>query len=102
MSLTGHFYTTQTTVLAVLLLATLPMVVNNVLSQTALSVGAVAAWVWSDVVLAVSLAVVAVILVPRDGAIGLGLAYVVGYIATCLVLVKPVHSRLAAMRLEAV
>lgn len=102
MSLTGHFYRTQTTVLAVLLAATLPMVVNNVLSQTALSVGAVAAWVWSDVVLAVSLAVVAVILVPRDGAIGLGIAYVVGYVATCLVLVKPVHSRLAAMRPEAV
>ncbi len=102
MSLTGHFYGTQTTVLAVLLVATLPTVVNNVLSQTALSVGAVAAWVWSDVALAVSLAVVTMVLVPRDGAIGLGLAYVVGYVVTCLALVRPVRSRLAAMRPEAV
>jgi O-antigen/teichoic acid export membrane protein len=102
MSLTGHFYGTQTTVLAVLLVATLPTVVNNVLSQTALSVGAVAAWVWSDVALAVSLAVVAAVLVPRDGAIGLGLAYVVGYVVTCLALVGPVRSRLAAMQPDAV
>ena len=102
MGLTGHFYGTQTTVLAVLLVATIPTVVNNVLSQTAVSVGAVAAWVWSDVVLAVSFAIVAVILVPRHGAIGLSLAYVVGYVVTCVALVGPVHSRLAAMRPKAV
>ena len=98
LGLTGHFYSAQTTVLAVLLVTAIPIVVNNVLSQTALSLGAVAAWMVSDLVLAAVLLAVAVALVPGHGATGLGFAYLAGYVATDVVLAWPVCVRLSAIR----
>jgi O-antigen/teichoic acid export membrane protein len=81
----------------VLAAACVPTALNTVLSQAALSMDRVRIWVISDIVLAVSLALVALLLVPRLGSLGLAYAYLSGMVATCLVLVVPVSPRLRGM-----
>ena len=76
-------------------LTLLPVVIvgNNVLSQLALARGRDSAWLVSDVVLSVGLLAVAAILVPTHGAVGLALAHVAGYAASCACLLVPVSRR---------
>ncbi|HTW07678.1 MAG TPA: oligosaccharide flippase family protein [Acidimicrobiales bacterium] len=94
LGLAGHFYSGRTGILFVLLIGALPVVLNNVLSQTALGLGAVAPWAWSDVVLGLVLMAAALVLVAPFGSSGLAWAYTAGYTATCAVLAAPVHRRI--------
>jgi hypothetical protein len=55
-------------------------------SQAALSIDAVWAWLVSDLVLAATLGGVALTLVSLEGSVGLATAYGIGYVATCIVL----------------
>jgi PST family polysaccharide transporter len=88
----GAGYAGARSTLIVLAITCVPAAANTVLSQAALSLDRVRAWVVSDFVLAGSLAGVAVILTPRLGSIGLAYAYLVGMTATCVVLIGPVLS----------
>jgi hypothetical protein len=47
-------------------------------------------WVASDVALAVALGVLAIWLAPALGSLGVALAYLAGYVVTCVVLIGPV------------
>jgi O-antigen/teichoic acid export membrane protein len=94
LGLTGGFYTERTDVLYILLLAAIPVAANNVLSEMALGLDAVSAWVWSDVALAVVMVTTALAFVPIFGAVGMALSYFLGYTATCLILVRPVRDHL--------
>jgi O-antigen/teichoic acid export membrane protein len=87
MGLQGPAYAGGAGVLAVLAVAVVPTALNNVLSQRAVAEGRLALWVTSDVALATTLAVCAVVLVPRFHGAGLATAYLAAYIATCLVLI---------------
>jgi O-antigen/teichoic acid export membrane protein len=78
--------------------ATIPVVWNTILSQTALALEAIWAWFVSDLVLALVLITAALLLIPRYNAGGLALAYGLGYLATCLALVQPVRTRLRVLR----
>jgi O-antigen/teichoic acid export membrane protein len=86
MGLQGAEYALESGVLVVLAVATVPAALNNVLSNRALAEGRLALWVWSDLALSITLAASAVALIPRLAGIGLGLAYLAAYVATCLVL----------------
>jgi O-antigen/teichoic acid export membrane protein len=86
MGLQGREYAAAAAVLTVLAVAVVPTALNNVLSQQALAQGRVALWVWSDVALAATLAVSAITLVPMMQAVGLAISYLLGYLATCVVL----------------
>jgi O-antigen/teichoic acid export membrane protein len=91
-SLAGTGYAPAAPTIVVLALTCIPSTINTVLSQAALSLDRVRAWVVSDVVLAGSLVVSAVALVPRLGSVGLADAYLIGMTATCAVLMGPVRS----------
>jgi O-antigen/teichoic acid export membrane protein len=86
MGLQGPEYSLASGVLVVLAVATVPAALNNVLSNRALAEGRLALWVWSDLALSITLAASAVALVPPLDGIGLALAYLAAYVATCLVL----------------
>ncbi|WP_232667188.1 oligosaccharide flippase family protein [Pseudonocardia sp. TRM90224] len=86
MALQGPGFAGGAAVLAALALAVVPTALNNVLSQRALAEGRVALWVWSDAALAGTLAVSALVLVPLFQGVGLAVAYLLAYIATCAVL----------------
>jgi O-antigen/teichoic acid export membrane protein len=90
----GAFYARHTLPLIILAAASIPAALNNVLSSTSVSLGAMGAWLASDVVLAVVLLGTAAILIDRLGATGLATAYLAGMVATDLVLTWPLYSRL--------
>ncbi|OLT14213.1 hypothetical protein BJF78_19615 [Pseudonocardia sp. CNS-139] len=86
MGLQGAEYLAGAGILTVLAVAVVPTALNNVLSQRAVAEGRLALWVVSDVALAVTLLVCALLLVPRMGGVGLAFSYLAAYVATCLVL----------------
>lgn len=86
MSVQGPEYALASGVLVVLAVATVPAALNNVLSNRALAEGRLALWVWSDLALSLTLAGCAVVLIPMLDGVGLAIAYLAAYIATCLVL----------------
>lgn len=86
MGLQGPEYATASGVLVVLAVATVPAALNNVLSNRALAEGRLALWVWSDLALSLTLAACAVVLIPALDGVGLAIAYLAAYVATCLVL----------------
>jgi O-antigen/teichoic acid export membrane protein len=90
MALAGGAYAVAWPVMAWLALAAVPTAANNVISQTALSLNLVRAWLASDVVLAVVLAALSLVLIPTLGAVGLAVAVAAAMTATCLVLIRPV------------
>lgn len=88
MGLQGPEFSLASDVLVVLAVAIVPVALNNVLSDRALAEGRLALWVCSDLAFAIVLAAGAVALVPALGGIGLAWAYLAGYVATCLVLLR--------------
>jgi O-antigen/teichoic acid export membrane protein len=94
--LNGSYYARDTLPLVILAVAAVPSAVNNVLSSASVSVGAIRAWLLSDVVLAGALVGVALWLAPREGAAGLAAAYLAAYLATDASLVLPLRRRLTA------
>jgi hypothetical protein len=96
LGLSGAFYADHPLPLIVLALASIPTALNNVLSGTAVGLGAMRAWLVSDIILAVVLVGTAAALVGGLGATGLALAYLAGYVATDLALAGPLSKRLRA------
>jgi O-antigen/teichoic acid export membrane protein len=96
LGLSGQFYADHPLPLVVLALAAVPAALNNVLSSTAVGIGAMRAWLVSDLVLAAVLVGAAALLVGQHGATGLALAYLAGYVATDLALAGPLSRRLRA------
>jgi O-antigen/teichoic acid export membrane protein len=94
LGLSGHSYARHLGPLRILMLAAIPGALNNVLSSASMSLGAIRAWLLSDVVLAVAFCITAVLLIPAHGAAGLALAFLAGYVATDVVLVGPIARRL--------
>ncbi len=89
----GSGYGGARPIIMVLAVAALPAGLNNVLSQAAISLGRVRAWLLSDIVLAVALALAAVVSVPQWLGTGLAIAYLIGMVATCVALLPAVlHS----------
>jgi O-antigen/teichoic acid export membrane protein len=86
----GSGYGAATPTLVVLAFACILSALNNALSQAALSLDRVTAWVLSDVALAVTLGALALCLAPGLGSLGVALAYLAGYAVTCVWLVGPV------------
>jgi O-antigen/teichoic acid export membrane protein len=86
MGLQGPEFAPAAPILAILGVAIVPTALNNVLSQRAVAEGRLALWVWSDFALAAALAAAAAALAPLLLGRGLALAYLVGYVTTCLVL----------------
>jgi O-antigen/teichoic acid export membrane protein len=70
--------------LDILALVAIPTALNNALGQAAVALRRIGWWVFSDVVLAIVLLGVAKLLVPSHGSVGLALAYLAGYGATCV------------------
>ncbi len=97
LGLSGADYQSDPWPFVLLLAATIPVAWNTILSQAALALEAISAWLISDLVLAVALLASAWWLVPRHGAAGLAVAYLLGYAATCVVLTLPVRSRARAL-----
>jgi O-antigen/teichoic acid export membrane protein len=90
----GAYYSRHPAVLIVLALATVPGAINNVLSAASVGLGAMRAWLVSDLVLAVAFIGTAVAVIPSARAVGLSWAYLAGYVATDGVLVLPLRRRL--------
>jgi O-antigen/teichoic acid export membrane protein len=96
LGLSGAFYADHPLPLIVLALASIPTALNNVLSGTAVGLGAMRAWLVSDFVLGVVLVGTAALLVGGLGATGLAVAYLAGYVATDVALAGPLLRRLRA------
>jgi O-antigen/teichoic acid export membrane protein len=96
LGLSGPYYSHHLTPVRVLMLAAVFGALNNVLSSASLSLGAVRAWLVSDLVLAAVFFVTAIVVIPLSGATGLALAFLTAYIATDAALVGPVVRRLRA------
>lgn len=94
----GGFYSTHPQPLIILAAASVPAALNNVLSSTSVSLGAMREWLLSDVALAIVLLATAAALVDRIGASGLAVAYLAGMIATDLALAWPLSRRMRAQR----
>ncbi len=94
LGLSGGKYESDSVAFVILMAATIPITWNTILSQSALALDAIRAWLVSDVVLALTLGSTAFLLIPRHHAAGLASAYAVGYVATCVVLAIPVRVRL--------
>jgi O-antigen/teichoic acid export membrane protein len=92
LSLSGTTYAAGSTTFVVLMIATVPIALNSVMSQAALSLDAIRAWVLSDLALAVALVGVAWVLVPRHQSLGLAIGYAFGYLVTCAVLAVPLRT----------
>ena len=88
--LAGSGYGPASPTVVILALACIPSALNTVISQAALSLDRVRIWVASDVALAVALGVLAIWLAPALGSLGVALAYLAGYVVTCVVLIGPV------------
>lgn len=86
----GPGYAAATPTVVVLAVTCVFGALNNALSQAALSLDRIRAWVISDIALAVTLGALAVCLAPGLGSLGVALAYLAGYLVTCVVLVGPV------------
>jgi O-antigen/teichoic acid export membrane protein len=86
MALQGPEYASGAIVLVILAIAVVPTAMNNVLSQRALAEGQLALWLSSDLALAATLALGAVVLVPVLHGAGLAWSYLLAYAATCIVL----------------
>jgi O-antigen/teichoic acid export membrane protein len=97
LGLSGSAYTSEPLIYVVLMISTIPIMWNTILSQAALALEAIRAWFVSDLVLSMVLIATAIVLVPETGALGLAVAYLVGYMATCAVLVLPVRARLGML-----
>ena len=91
LSLSGNYYAERSVPLVVLALASIPSAANNVLSAGALGIGAIRAWLMSDIALASVLLGSAIILVPTHAATGLAIAYLLAYIVTDAVLIYPLR-----------
>jgi O-antigen/teichoic acid export membrane protein len=94
MGLSGGFYQDHPIPLVILAAVAVPAALNNILSSTSVGVGAMRAWLLSDVVLAAVVLTAAALLVAGLQADGLAIAYLAGYAATDLVLLRPVLRRL--------
>jgi O-antigen/teichoic acid export membrane protein len=99
LGLSGHFYAAHALPLIVLAAASIPAALNNVLSSTSVSLGAMKEWLVSDLALAAVLLGTAAALVGSIGATGLAVAYLAGMVATDLVLALPLGRRLRASTL---
>jgi O-antigen/teichoic acid export membrane protein len=97
----GEFYSRHPLPLMILAAASIPAALNNVLSSTSVSLGAMREWLLSDVVLAIALLGTAAALVGSLGATGLAVAYLAGMVATDLVLAWPLSRRLRTSTLAA-
>jgi len=100
LGLSGDFYSRHPLPLIVLAAASVPAALNSVLSSTSVSLGAIRAWLFSDIVLAGVLIGTAALLVRGSHASGLALAYLAAYVATDLALVAPLSRRLRAAAAE--
>jgi len=94
LGLSGRYYGHHVAPLRILMLAAVPGALNNVLSSASVSLGAMRAWLVSDLVLALAFFATAVVLIPGEGATGLALAFLAGYVATDLALIRPIVRRL--------
>jgi O-antigen/teichoic acid export membrane protein len=90
----GDFYARHPLPLIILAAASIPTALNNVLSSTSVSLGAMKEWLVSDLALAAVLLGTAALLVGSIGASGLAVAYLAGMVATDLVLAWPLGRRL--------
>jgi O-antigen/teichoic acid export membrane protein len=97
----GDFYSRHPVPLMILAAASIPAALNNVLSSTSVSLGAMREWLVSDVVLATVLLGTAAALVGGIGASGLAVAYLAGMVATDLMLAWPLSRRLRTSTLAA-
>ena len=93
----GGFYSDHPVPLFILAAAAIPTTINNVISNAAVGLGLIREWLISDVVLSGVLLGSAIVLVAALHATGLALAYLVGFIATDLVLAAPLIARLRAL-----
>ena len=93
LGLSGSSYVAESATFVVLMIATVPIALNSVMSQAALSLDAIRAWLLSDLALAVTVVGVARILVPDHQSLGLALGYALAYVVTCVVLVVPLQRR---------
>jgi len=83
-ALRGHGGAAEARTLGVLAFVAIPAALNNALSQAAVALRRIGWWLFSDVILAVVLLGAAWVLVPSHGSVGLAVAYLAGYIATCV------------------
>lgn len=97
LGLSGAAYRSDPLPFVVLIAATIPVAWNAILSQAAVALEAISAWLISDLALAATLVASASLLIPRYRSTGLAVAYLLGYAATCVVLMLPVRSRLRAL-----
>jgi O-antigen/teichoic acid export membrane protein len=96
----GSGYAGARPIIVVLAVAALAAGLNNVLSQAAISMGRIRAWLLSDIILSVALALTAAVLVPRWLGTGLATAYLIGMVATCVALLPSVLAGLRLTRKE--
>lgn len=94
LGLSGRFYADHALPLVILAAAAIPAALNNVLSSTAVSFGAMREWLFSDVILGLVLVGCAAVLVGGSQATGLAVAYLAAYAATDLALIGPLRTRL--------
>lgn len=83
-ALRGHGGAADARTLGILAFAAIPSALNNALGQAAVALRRIGWWLFSDVVLAIVFLGVAWLLVPSHGSVGLAVAYLVSFIATCL------------------
>ncbi|HYJ61471.1 MAG TPA: oligosaccharide flippase family protein [Actinomycetota bacterium] len=100
LGLSGGAYETGAVTFSILMVATIPTALNGTLSQTALSLDAVRAWLLSDLALAATVIISAWVLIPRAGSVGLAAAYGLGYALSCLLLIVPVARRAGEFKVD--
>jgi O-antigen/teichoic acid export membrane protein len=91
LGLSGSTYAAEPATFVIMMIATVPIALNSVMSQAALSLDAIGAWLLSDLALAVAVAGMAWLLVPQHLSLGLAMAYGFGYVVTCAVLAIPLR-----------
>jgi O-antigen/teichoic acid export membrane protein len=82
----GKGYASAWPVFAVLVIAAVPMVLNNLLSTMAMASNRSTLWLFSDFSQAVALVSAATFMIPLLGAVGASLSYLTASVVTCLVL----------------
>ena len=97
LGLSGSSYVAESATFVVLMVATVPTALNSVMSQAALSLDAIRAWLLSDLALALVLVGVAWVLIPRHQSVGLAVGYAVAYLVTCFVLAIPLRKHVRAL-----
>jgi O-antigen/teichoic acid export membrane protein len=97
LGLSGSAYAGQSATFVVLMIATVPIALNSVMSQAALSLDAIRAWLLSDLALAVTVVGVAWMLVPVHESLGLAIGYAVAYLVTCGVLAFPLRGHVLGL-----